>query len=141
VVAVSAERYAPAPGYTDRDPWSALLWLAGRQPVHEEPGLWWTRIAPALGTVYAFRSAVEQVRRNHAVQAVLASDPEMAEQMETLDELAEKDRRALRSLASSMLALRRGGFVLPPVPDDVRDRAGELGVDLPTGAEADQWVT
>lgn len=117
----------------ESDPWSVLLWLIGRAALAEDPGAWWNRVAPSLGLISAYQSAIEQLRRNQASQLLLASDPGMAEHMDTEDELAEKDRRALRALAASMTSIDRSGLTLPPVPDDIVKRASELGVQLPGG--------
>jgi transcriptional regulator with XRE-family HTH domain len=116
----------------DEQPWETLLWLVGRQPLRGGPGAWWLRVAPSLGLIYTFRSALEQVQRNRFTQLAVASDPELAEHMDSEDELAEKDRRALLALASSMTSIQRSGFALPTVPDDVLARAAELHVELPS---------
>jgi transcriptional regulator with XRE-family HTH domain len=107
------------------DAWSTLLWAAGRQPLSDDPGIWWHRVAPAIATAFACASAIDQVRRNQAASVDL----------EDLDGRAERDRSALRVLAANLTTIAMAGLVLPPVPKDIHDRATELGVDLPSAPQ------
>lgn len=120
----SAETVPVAAG-VNLDPWSALLWMVGRQPLQREPGVWWARISPALGRIYAVASAVDQLRQNEP------TDPNLTGHIDDEAERAEKDRRLLRLIVSSVREIERSGLVLPVLPDDVRARADELDVGLP----------
>lgn len=135
---VDVEGGTPTPVAKGReaDPWSALLWLAGRWPLDDEPGTWWARVAPAIGTAFAYSSAVDQIRQNQAEQSARALLPDAAAHMDSVEQIDERDRRVLRLLAANLAYLARAGLVLPPVPKDIADRAAELDIDLPTAEDA-----
>ncbi|MCO7193960.1 helix-turn-helix domain-containing protein [Pseudonocardia sp. McavD-2-B] len=115
------------------DPWTALLWMSGRTPLTEEPGVWWLRIAPTLGRLSALAGAVEQLRRNRAAESYFTSGSEVAGFADSLDDLAARDRQVLRVVAEQLTEIQRSGLTLPPLPADIRSRAVELQFSLPEG--------
>jgi hypothetical protein len=120
----------------DADPWSALLWMSGRGPLEGAPDEGWTKISGALEAVFAYKGAVDQLRRNAKAWAFIATMPEVeGVHLDSPEEAARKDRMMLLSMTANLRTLQKAGLSLPPIPADIRARAEELGYDLP-GQEA-----
>ena len=123
------------------DPWTAYLWMAGRRPLEGAPDYGWTRVNGPIEAAFAFATAVDNVRQGARMQELIvemrdsldSAEEEAARDRREAEQYAERDRRALGNLKSSLTTLQRAGMALPPVPADVRRRADELGVDLSIG--------
>lgn len=131
------EKGEPTPVTKDflADPWDALLWMGGRMSLDEEAGDWWSRVAPSIGRIYSVAGAVEQIRRNRIAHTFLSTTEDLEEHADSEDELAEKDRRLFRSIVSTIKEIVKSGLVAPVLPDDIQDRARELGIVLPGRGE------
>lgn len=113
------------------DAWSALLWTIGRQPlpgrgadVSEE----WARAEDAIELATAVAAAAKRLWSDLSANDVLrAVTPDYAGA--EADEAAE--RRAMQGIVAPMRRLLAAGYVLPPLPVEVRERAEQLGVELP----------
>jgi hypothetical protein len=127
-------RDTPVTNEDSRDPWTALLWLAGKRPLDEEPGSWWHRTSQPLARVYEVAARIELIQRaaagREAQSVVLGVDDPEQERL-----AAEQDRSTLRGMARLLRELAESGMVLPPIPPDVAKRAADLGIDLPGGED------
>ncbi len=107
------------------DPWSALLWLAGRSPLGRSD-LNWRNKAGLLVT--AVRQADEALSTLDALEnPVWSGGQPTARDVEMFND----KRASYLSLLSPALALLDEQGLRPPLPDFVLRRAAELGVDLP----------
>ncbi len=115
----------------DVDAWTAVLWLAGRQPLAEPPGPAWDDAAEMIWQVYQVAGAVKafrQSRQYYKDVAAFLPDSDREQERALADE---HDSRILASLVSPLRELGRSGAPLPPLPEDVLKRASELDVELP----------
>lgn len=107
----------------EADPWSALLWLIGRQPLAEPTGAVWNDAAAQLGALQQLARWIDAYDQQRDLQA--AHDDVAGPSQETLD------RRGLTAIQGSLDVFKFRGWPMPPVPVHVRKRAAELGVELP----------
>jgi transcriptional regulator with XRE-family HTH domain len=125
---------------TEVDPWTALRWLTGTQPLTEPGGDAWASAYEPLRPLQHLARALEQYRmirqtldlrmvsaEGDAVAGVLSVHGDLAETRRTLEatEVAQ-----LRAVADRLGQFRALGLPVPPVPPDVRQRAAELGIEL-----------
>lgn len=121
---------APVPVTPERevDPWSALLWLLGGEPLGEETARWLEAARPAvLGLQISL--AVDDLLATwsrRSIKAMALPDEALPE-----EEAARQDRRSLQGLSSLLYALSRYQTPPPPIVARVMDRAAELDVKLP----------
>jgi len=113
------------------DPWTALLWLVGKEPLTDQPGPAWDTAALPIRQAHQVSALVErfgQVRMHRENVAALLPDRHDADRVE---EDERQERRILEDLTRPLRALVRLGFSPPPLPDDLIKRAAELDVELP----------
>jgi transcriptional regulator with XRE-family HTH domain len=132
----SAERAVPIAEGIELDPWAALLWLIGKQPLKKRPGRNWDEPALVLERLYALVAAVDKYRRHQRDVQELRSearlDPRNGDIQRHLDENEpEVAWSLLDDLAKPLRELSDLEMPVPPLPADVRKRAEELGVELP----------
>jgi transcriptional regulator with XRE-family HTH domain len=123
----STDSVSVAPGI-DVDPWTALAWLVGREPIGDAaPG---SRFAEA-------RAALAELQRlGQGLAAIRATEDARAEGGGVLEaDRPDEDRRLIGALVRPLELLVRWGYPAPTLPGSVRQRAKELDVDLPGAAE------
>lgn len=105
------------------DPWSALLWLIGRQPLAEPTGAAWNDAAAQLESFERLAGGLQSYdqQRNFWTKYDDAVGPPQ-------DEI---DRLGLRAISDRLGIFEHYGWPVPPLPAHVRKRAAELGVELP----------
>lgn len=128
------------------DPWTALLWLTGFQPLGGRGGSAWSSAYNALSQLNILARVLEQyrlIRRMLDVPMVPAQPAGEgavadADVLTTLGDPAEARRQLeatevtlLRSVADRLGQFRALNLPVPPVPPDVVKRATELGINLP----------
>jgi transcriptional regulator with XRE-family HTH domain len=109
-------------------PWSALLWMIGREPLAEVPG---ARYAEARAALVELQRVAQTLSSIRAVEEVRAGGHGL---LEGGDRRAE-DERLLQALQRPLELLAKWGYPAPPLPADVLHRAQELNIDLPGTAE------
>lgn len=109
------------------EPWTALWWVAGRRPVDSKPGALWS-------------DAEEKIYFANEVEKLLGTYDRWLRETRFLDDAIdmansreESTRQILASLVAELRQLGDLGVVLPGIPSDIRERATELGIDLPSG--------
>jgi len=113
------------------DPWRAMLWMVGKEPLTDPPGPTWGAASRVIGQACQVATLVErfdQVRVHHRNVAALLPGGQDADRAE---EDARLERRVLEDLARPLSALLRLGYPPPLLPDDLIQRAVELDVELP----------
>lgn len=110
------------------DPWRALFWLIGKQSLTGRDGAAWSESALMLEQVFLVVSLVDRFHRLRQDLALEATDDGWDS-----DQAAERERNVLAQLAVPMGKLRGWSMPVPPVPEDIRDRARDLNVELPGG--------
>lgn len=112
------------------DPWSALLWLTGHQPLEEPGGDAWATAQDTLRPLIALAKSLENyrlVQRVCAGEVVVGSDPAAAK-----GDWEAAEARTLQLIATQLGQFRKLGYLpIPQMPPDVRKRAAELGIELP----------
>jgi len=112
------------------DPWTALWWLVGKRPLTDPPGPTWDTAAAPIRQACQVATLAErfsQVRQHHEIVAAMLPDGQDADRAA---EDERQERRVLADLARPLRALDKLGFPPPPLPGDLVQRAGELGVEL-----------
>ncbi|MGH3783029.1 MAG: helix-turn-helix domain-containing protein [Pseudonocardiaceae bacterium] len=115
------------------DPWTALLWLTGSQPLEEPAGEAWASAQGALRPLVALAKLLESYRliqRVCAGDVVVSSDP-----AESRRDWEDAEARTLQSIANQLGQFRALDLPAPQVPADVRKRAAELNIELPDQKE------
>jgi transcriptional regulator with XRE-family HTH domain len=122
----------------DVDPWTALLWMIGKQPLNNRPGRAWDGPALVLERLLAVVSGVDEYRRHQRVlndmRMRARKDPDtddLGRRLQEIEQNPEVERYLLDSIAKHLRELDDWDLPVPPLPLDLRDRAAELGVDLP----------
>ena len=113
------------------DPWTALLWLVGKEPLTDPPGPTWDTASRVIGQACQAATLAErfgQVRVHRETVAALLPDGQDADRAQ---EDEQQERRALEDLSRPLRALVRLGFSPPSLPDELVKRAVELDVELP----------
>lgn len=111
-----------APGVT-LDPWTALLWFVGREPIEDVPGSRYEAARAALVQVQLVAQALAAIR---ATEEIRAAGGGLLEK-----ERAAEDERHLRQLAAPLTRLVEWGYPAPQLPSSVVKRARQLDVELP----------
>lgn len=122
----AAETPSPIAAGVERDPWPALMWMIGKEPLTDRPGTPWGAAALPMRWACQVATLVErfrEVRTGNEISAAVLPGKERARQ-------DEDERRVLRTLAAPLRRLRDLSFPAPALPADVLDRARELDVDL-----------
>lgn len=122
----SSQKLVPIAEGIELDPWLALLWLIGKQPLTDRPRGAWNDLALMLEQVFLYLSLVDRFHRLRHDLALEATDDAWDS-----DQAAERERNVLAQLAVPLGKLRDWSMPVPPVPSDVRKRAAELGIELP----------
>ncbi len=113
------------------DPWTALLWLVGKEPLTDPPGPTWDTASRVIGQACQVATLVErfgQLRTHRETVAALLPDGRDADRAA---EDERQERRILEDLTRPLRALVRLGFSPPSLPDELLKRAAELDVELP----------
>lgn len=113
------------------DPWTALLWLTGTQPLDEPGGDAWASAYSALRPLVTLARLLESYR---LIQRVVAGDVVVGSDSDPVE--AGRDWEAAEASTLQSIANQLGQFhalqlPVPPVPADLRKRAAELGIELP----------
>jgi transcriptional regulator with XRE-family HTH domain len=112
------------------DPWTALMWLTGNQPLEESGGVAWDSAYCALRPLVTLARLLDSCRlleRAWAGEVVFGSDP-----VEARREVEAAEARTFQSIANQLEQFRILDYLpVPQVPSDVRKRAVELGIELP----------
>lgn len=117
----------PVASGVDPDPWSALLWMAGKSDTAGD----WRHSQEPLSVVYQVVEIVAVYRKRRSdrlTTAALIDDPGHDDPALNLDE-----RARLTALQDRLQYLVANGYRTPALPGDVLDRARALGVTLPDG--------
>jgi transcriptional regulator with XRE-family HTH domain len=113
---------APVPLADGReiDPWNAVLWITGQQPLDpsEPPTAEWTEAAATLGLLCQVVHALTSYR----LADEMTDDPTFRDTLH---------RRILDELSSRLDQLATRGYPLPPLPHDVIKCAEDLGILFP----------
>jgi transcriptional regulator with XRE-family HTH domain len=115
------------------DPWTALMWMAGEQPLHDESGSWRDAVQP-LGHVRMIRQILDQLAEDHRRRPLLDQLVDEAGTPLFPADLS-KEKARYRALGQALEQLRSRGYRLPPVPNDLAERARELDVALPAAED------
>jgi transcriptional regulator with XRE-family HTH domain len=122
----------------DVDPWTALLWMIGKQPLSNRPGRAWDGPALVLERLLAVVAGVDEYRRHRRgldeLRSRAQTDPDaddLARRLQEIDQNPEVEKYLLESIAKQLRELDDWDLPMPPLPLDVRDRAAEFGVELP----------
>jgi transcriptional regulator with XRE-family HTH domain len=123
------------------DPWTALLWLTGTQPLDGPGGDAWARAYEPLRQLQILARVLEQYRKirqtldlpmvsaeGDAVAGVLSVHGDLAETRRTLEAI---EGAQLRAVADQLGQFRQLQLPVPQMPADVCTRAAELGIELP----------
>ena len=116
------------------DPWTAILWISGRQPLGEPSPRWsaaaqpmtWAWQAATISAEIAERLRFRRIGFQHTIV-----DNDGQHDQQDAEAAAQTDRRSLDRLVPLLDAINKGGYTAPPLPESVITRARELGVDLP----------
>jgi transcriptional regulator with XRE-family HTH domain len=111
------------------DPWRALLWLTGSQPLEEPGGDAWTSAQHALRPLAELAKLLENYRLLQGVLAgdvVVGSDP-----AESRRDWEAAETRTLQSIADRLGQFRAHDLPAPQLPPEVLKRAAELHIELP----------
>lgn len=122
-----AEQMPVASGGTreiELEPWSALLWLVGREPLDDIPGARFTEARAVLVELQRLAQALNAIRATDDIRAggggLVEGDDRRAE-----------DVRLLQGLQRPLELLVKLGYPAPALPDDVLERARALQIPLP----------
>jgi len=113
------------------DPWTALLWLVGKEPLTDPPGPTWDTASRVIGQACQVATLVErhaQLRTHQEIAAIMLVDRHDLADRGAEDE--GQERRVLESLARLLAVLEDRGYPRPPLPCDLIKRAADLGVEL-----------
>lgn len=113
------------------DPWTALLWLVGKQALTDPPGPTWDTAAAPIRQACQVATLVErfgQLRTHREIVAAVLPDGRDADR--ALED-ERQERRILEDLTRPLRALLKLGFPPPSLPDDLLKCAAELDVELP----------
>jgi transcriptional regulator with XRE-family HTH domain len=120
------------------DPWTALLWLTGSQPLEGPGGDAWTSAQYALRPLVTLAKLLENYRRLQEtfdmpmMSRTGAGDMVAVDPAEARRDLEATETRTLQSIANQLGQFRDLAHLpVPQVPPDVRKRAVELGIELP----------
>jgi transcriptional regulator with XRE-family HTH domain len=131
----SAEQIVPVADGVELDPWAALLWLIGKQPLTERPGRSWDAPALILERLVRVVAGVDKYRDQQRVVQGLRSreklDPRDDLPRRLEEDWPEVEKLLLEDIARPLRDLDDWEMPVPPLPPDVRKRAEELGVELP----------
>lgn len=107
----------------EMQPWSALLWLVGREPLDDIPGGRYESARAALVQIQLVAQALGAIRMTE-------DDRTSGRGLRAEDRPAE-DERLLQQLRLPLERLAQWGYPAPPVPAEVTRRAADRGMDLP----------
>lgn len=110
------------------DPVTAVLWLAGKEPLDGRHTAAWEEPAVLLSWVYGAHEALTRLEGLGQAESSRPRPP-TAEQEAAVDKLA---RRDLDLLSWCLQHLVDHGAVVPVPPEHILERAAELGVKLPS---------
>src|SRR5690606_25932920 len=97
------------------EPWRALLWLVGREPIEDAPGSRYEASRAALVQLQLIAQALDAIRSTEEIRASGGG---------LLDEdRAAEDERNLRRLVAPLSRLAEWGYLAPPLPAAVVERA------------------
>jgi transcriptional regulator with XRE-family HTH domain len=120
------------------DPWLALLWMIGKQPLRARPGWAWDGPALVLERLLAVVAGVDEYRRYRRTMDDLRvraqKDPDtddLGRRLQKIEQNPEVEKDLLESIARKLRELADWDLAVPPLPPDVRERAVALGVELP----------
>lgn len=130
------ESAAPVPiaEGVELNPWTALLWMTGQQPLTDRPDSAWNLAAMPLSVAYEAATLIERFHelcRHRDRVTLFTPDESTADADQRRRDTDKSDEPLLRRLAKCLESLRDWKLPLPPVPKDVVTRAAELGVELP----------
>jgi transcriptional regulator with XRE-family HTH domain len=112
------------------DPWHALLWLLGREPLQGE-GHWRNQAGDLVDAAHEALNALREFEDGEKNPIRTSPGMPMERRVQVL---ADDRERRLRKLSKPLALLAEQG-VRVPLPEHVRRHAADLGVDLP-GTEA-----
>ena len=111
------------------DPWRALLWMTGNQPLEEPGGDAWTKAQYVLRTLAELAKLLENY---HLLQGMLAGDVVVgSDPAESKRDWEAAETRTLQSIADRLGQLRAHDLPAPQLPPEVLKHAAELGIKLP----------
>jgi transcriptional regulator with XRE-family HTH domain len=130
----------------EADPWTALMWLTGNQPLAGPDGegrhataylalFHLTTLARLLAQYHQFRKMLDLPMVSAPEGDVVVAEPGVITtfgdptEMRRTTEAAEAS--TLRAIADRLGQFRALGLSVPPLPPEVCKRAVELGIDLP----------
>lgn len=105
------------------DPWSALLWMVGREPLDDVPGSRFAEARSALVELQRLAQGLAAIRSTEDSRAGGGGLPE--------EDRPAEDERLIEALQRPLELLTSWGYPTPPIPERVTARAAELGVKLP----------
>ena len=121
----------PVPGGAELDPWSALLWMSGREHLEgRRPTSSWDTASRAMHQVQLIISLVGQFAVAYNAHAINSAVTPAAADPQADQDAAE--RRILLAMVDPLRDIVDRGYAPVPLPPLVQQRAAELGVDLPT---------
>ena len=104
------------------DSWSALLWMVGQDPLHTPAGPAWEDASALLGALQRLAATLKAYDQQRDLWAKHDNVVPPQEDVE---------RSWLKGIGDDLEVFRTRRWPVPPVPDHVRPRAAELGIDLP----------
>jgi transcriptional regulator with XRE-family HTH domain len=118
----------PIAGYGEVDPWTALLWLTGSQPLEDPGGDAWANAYSVLRPLVTLARLLESYR---LLQRVVTGDVVVGSGPVDMGHWETAEASKLQSIANELGQFRALQLPVPQVPPDVRKRAVELGIELP----------
>lgn len=112
------------------DPWTALMWMTGSQPLDGSGEGAWASAHKALHQLNILASLVEQYRlfRRMIEMGVITDVGEVAE---TRSVVRNGEMEVLREIGDHLGQFRALQLSIPPMPEDIRKHAAQLGIELP----------
>lgn len=119
------------------DPWSALMWIAGKRPLVDQPGQGWIEAANLLNETYQAAELLKhledvraQVRHWNLVALVKPAEGTDDAEDRALRN-AETEKSLLREIAGWLHEVHRLNLTVPKLPEDIVARCQELDIELP----------
>lgn len=122
-----ADTRVPIAEGVEVDPWSALLWMSGKEPLSDRGGAAWQHAAEVLLHGYLVSEMSEAL--DEPLRYVPSDDSEDIWQQRRAHD--ENHRSYLQVMFQAMTRLEQMGVQLPPLRPHVLQRARELHIKMP----------